>query len=273
MAAEFLKDIDLWSPGILALLVGSGFLIGVVNTLAGSGTAIGYAVFIALGLPPAVANGSVRIGVIPQTFVASLKFYKHKLIDLKNALVIAVTSTLGSITGAQIAVSIDQAIFKTVIGIAMIIILFFIFFKPERFIKERPQKPVSRAKHILHALLYFAIGVYGGFIHIGVGIFLLIALVSVSGYELVKANGLKVFIVLIYSPFALAVFMLNHEVCYAVGLISAVGNTLGGLFASNFAIKHGAGLLRWFLIVVIVVFTLYLFNVHTFVTELFQQIF
>ena len=37
------------------------------------------------------------------------------------------------------------------------------------------------------------------------------------GYDLVKANALKVFIVLLYSPFALIVFMLNDHVHYDIG--------------------------------------------------------
>ncbi len=259
MHPDFLKDIDIWSPEILALLIGSGFLIGVINTLAGSGTAIGYAVFMALGLPPSWANGTVRIGVIPQTFSAALNFYKHKLLDIKSALYIAVPITIGSVAGAQIAVSIDQEIFKKVIGVTMIVILFFIFFKPEKWIKGKSQE--TKVKHKLwHTVLYFVIGAYGGFIHVGVGIFLLIALVAVSGYDLVKANSLKVFVVFIYTPFALAVFMIHGEVYYAIGLISAIGNTLGGIIASNFAIKHGAEPLRWFLIIVIIVFIAYLFG-------------
>ena len=213
----------------------------------------------ALGLPPSWANGTVRIGVIPQTFAAAFNFYKHKLLNIKSALYIAVPITIGSVAGAQIAVSIDQEIFKKVIGAAMIIILFFIFFKPEKRIKVKNKE--TKVKHKLwHTVLYLAIGIYGGFIHIGVGIFLLIALVAVSGYDLLKANILKVFVVFIYTPFALAVFMINGEVYYAIGLISAVGNTIGGIVASQFAIKHGAEPLRWFLIIVIVVFTAYLFG-------------
>lgn len=49
MHPDFLKDIDICSPEIIALLIGSGFLIGIINTIAGSGTAIGYAVFVAIG--------------------------------------------------------------------------------------------------------------------------------------------------------------------------------------------------------------------------------
>ena len=39
-----------------------------------------------------------------------------------------------------------------------------------------------------------------------------------SGYDLVRANALKVFVVFLYSPFVLAVFMYNGQVEYAMGL-------------------------------------------------------
>ncbi|MCD4793533.1 MAG: sulfite exporter TauE/SafE family protein [Bacteroidales bacterium] len=268
MHPDFLKDIDIWSPEIIALLIGSGFLIGVVNTVAGSGTAIGYAVFMSLGLPPSWANGTVRIGVLPQTFAAGINFYKHKLLNLKNAVLIALPITLGSILGAEIAVNIDQEVFKKVIGIAMIFFLIIIFLKPEKWIRGSKTELNIKPK-FWHYLLYFLIGTYGGFIHIGVGIFLLIALVMVSGYNLVHANSLKIFVVFIYTPFALAVFMINGEIYYAIGLISAIGNTLGGIVASKFAIKHGAKPLRWILMIVIIVFTGYLFGVHRVVLSLF----
>ncbi|NOZ33707.1 MAG: sulfite exporter TauE/SafE family protein [Chlorobi bacterium] len=140
MQIELIKNIDVWSPEIIGLLILSGFIIGVINTLAGSGTAISYAVFMSLGLPPAWANGTVRIGVIPQTFAAGLNFYKHKLLNIKNAVFIAVPITIGSVLGAEIAVNINQEIFKKVIGIAMLIILFFVIFKPEKFLKGEVSK-------------------------------------------------------------------------------------------------------------------------------------
>ncbi len=268
MQADLIRNIDVWTPEIIILLVISGFIIGIINTLAGSGTAVGYAVFMWLGLPPSWANGTVRIGVVPQTFAAALNFYKHKLLDLKSAAYIAVPITIGSVLGAQIAVTIDQEIFKKVIGIAMLIILFFIIFKPEKFLKEKSNKHEIRHK-IWHLLLYFVIGAYGGFIHVGVGIFLLIALVVVSGYDLVKANSLKVFVVFIYTPFAMAVFMINGDIHYAMGLLAAIGNTAGGIVASKFAIKHGSEPLRWFLMIVIIVFSAYLFGVINFIKGLF----
>ncbi len=256
---ELILKVDIWSFEIITLLVISGFIIGVVNTLAGSGTAIGYAVFMLLGLPPSHANGTVRIGVIPQTFAASWNFYREGILKLRSALYISIPITLGSVAGAEIAVNINQNLFKYIIGGAVLIMLFFVIYKPQRWLKGMEAKRSEKPK-LSQIVIYFLIGTYGGFIHMGVGIFLLAALVLVSGYDLLEANSYKVFVVFIYTPFALAVFMLNGHVHYIIGLISAIGNTIGGIVASKFAVKYGNKALRWVLITVLLIFAAHLFG-------------
>lgn len=54
-----------------------------------------------------------------------------------------------------------------------------------------------------------------------------------------------------------------------MGLLAAIGNTAGGILASKFAIKHGVEALRWFLIIVIIVFTGYLFGIFQIIKDLF----
>ena len=55
----------------------------------------------------------------------------------------------------------------------------------------------------------------------------IIGLVLGAGLDLVKANAIKVLIVLLYTPFALGIFMYHKQVDYSLGLILAVGNMLG----------------------------------------------
>jgi uncharacterized membrane protein YfcA len=102
-------------------------------------------------------------------------------------------------------------------------------------------------------LIFFAIGVYGGFIQAGVGIFLLAGLVLGAGYDLVKANAVKVLIVLCFTVSALAVFLINRQVVWSTGLILAVGNMLGAWVASRMAVERGAAFVRWVLIAVVAV--------------------
>jgi len=254
MIFDYLHSLDLFSWQIISLLIFAGFLTGVVNTFAGSGTVISYSLFMFLGLPVGTANGSVRMGVILQTLAASLNFKKQNVLDLRKGFLLGIPITIGSILGAEIAVNMDKDIFEKIIGAVLVIMLFFVIYKPEKWISEQKEKATQNPT-IWHYVLYFIIGIYGGFIHIGVGIFLLAALVLVSGYDLVKANALKTFTVFLYSPFVLIIFILHGQVNYSMAIFSSIGNLIGGILASYFAVKKGANFIRIILIVVIIIFS------------------
>lgn len=260
ISIEFLHNANIYSPGIIALLILAGFMVGIINTIAGSGTVITYSLFMMLGLPVNLANGTIRLGVIMQTLTSTLNFKKHNALDWKKGFKLAIPVVIGSIVGAQIAVEINEAVFEKILAGVLLIMLFFIFYQPQRWLKDQVNKIQSKPTFI-QLLLFFFIGLYGGFIHIGVGIFMLSVLVLNAGYDLVKANAIKVMTVFLYSPFALAVFMMNDQVHYGMGLIAAIGNVFGGYVGSKMAISWGSNFVRWVLIAVIIVFSAYLLDI------------
>lgn len=238
---------------IVALIV-SGVLVGFINTLAGGGTAISIVVLMMLGLPANVANGTNRIAVIFQNITSVQAFNKQKLLPWRKALLLALPTIIGSIIGAWIAVDINEAFFRKAMAVIMLVMLFFVIVKPSVWLKERKhltEKPVS----VLELIIFFLIGIYGGFIQIGVGYYLLAAIVLGSGFELVKANAIKVLIVLLYTLAALVVFIYNKQVQWQFGLIHAIGNIIGAWIATRLAIKKGVEFVRWVIIVIIVVFS------------------
>jgi uncharacterized protein len=238
----------------VALLIGSGVLVGFINTLAGGGVAISIAVLMMLGLPANIANGTNRIAVIFQNITSVQAFGKQKLIPWRKATYLAIPTTIGSIVGAWIAVDIDETFFRKAMAVIMLIMLFFVIVKPSVWLKAKPQlteKPVS----VIELSIFFLIGIYGGFIQIGVGYYLLAGIVLGSGFDLVRANAIKVWIVLLYTLAALAVFIYNKQVHWQYGFIHAIGNIIGAFFASRMAIKRGVEFVRWVIIVVILVFS------------------
>lgn len=267
VSIDILKNADIYSPGIIALLIFAGFLVGVINTIAGSGTVITYSLFMMLGLPVNLANGTIRLGVIMQTLTSTLNFKKHNALDWKKGFKLALPVVIGSVVGAQIAVEINEAVFEKILAGILLIMLFFIFYRPERWLKDQMHKIQSKPT-IVQLSLFLLIGIYGGFIHIGVGIFMLSVLVLNAGYDLVKANAIKVMTVFLYSPFALVVFMMNDQVHYGMGLIAAIGNVFGGYVGSRMAISWGSNFVRWVLMAVIVLFTAYLLNIPELIKNL-----
>ncbi len=265
---DWLANLDVLSWQVVTLLILAGFLVGFINTIAGSGTVITYSLFMMLGLPANMANGTIRLGVVMQTLIAGLNFKKNKYLDLKKGLKLAIPVVLGSLLGAQIAASINVDIFEKILAGVLILMLFFIFLDPKRWLKDQVHL-IHKKPDFIQVLIFLGIGLYGGFIHIGVGIILLSAIVLNAGYDLVKANAIKIMIVFLYSPFALGVFMLNGQVDYKIGLISAIGNIIGGLVGSNMAMNRGNVFVRWVLISVIVLFAGYLLDIPQIINDYF----
>ncbi len=234
----------------IIILVVAGVLVGFINTLAGGGSIVSLSVLMMLGLPAPIANATNRIGILFQTLTATTSFRQQKVLDLKKAGKLAFPAILGSLAGAWIAVDINEEILEKAIGVIMLFMLVFIFYKPQKYIygrKDVQEKPLTW----IHFVIFFFIGIYGGFIHMGVGYFLLAAIVVGAGFDLVKANAIKVFIVLAYIPFTIFVFIGFDQINWGYGLTLAVGNFVGAFVASRLAVTKGVDFVKWVIVIVI----------------------
>ena len=107
----------------------------------------------------------------------------------------------------------------------------------------------------------FFTGVYGGVIHVGIGYFILFALIFGMGFDLVKGNAMKNLLVLMYIPFTLIIFVLNDQVRWDYGLTHAIGNIIGAYVASKWAMEWGAKFVRYLMMVIIAFSVLQMFGV------------
>lgn len=245
---------------IIALII-AGLMVGFINTLAGGGSIISLSVLMVLGLPANIANGTNRIAIAVQTLTASTSFRQQKVLDTRKGIILGIPALVGSIVGALIAVDINESVFEKAIAVIMLIMLVFIIYKPQKWLAGK-EELLKKKTSLFQIILFFLIGIYGGFIHMGVGYFLLIALVFNIGYDLVKANAVKVFIVLIYTPAALLIFLIYGQVNWEYGLTLTIGNVVGALVASRLAVKKGANFVRWVIVVVILLTSGHLFGLY-----------
>ena len=93
---------------LFALVIGTGFLAGIINTMAAGGSLLTLPMLIFMGLPSAVANGTNRVAIALQSVVATRQFAKHGLIDRSLAIGLGIPAVLGSFVGANIAVMISD---------------------------------------------------------------------------------------------------------------------------------------------------------------------
>lgn len=242
------------------ILAFAGLLVGFINTMAGGGSVISISLLLFMGLPADVANGTNRIAILMQNIGSVSGFKKEKVLDFRKGIRLALPALAGSIIGAFIAADVDKKVIEIAFAFVMVLMVLMMFYKPNRWLKgqeELMNRPISWKQ----MLMFFFIGIYGGFIQMGIGYLLLAGLVLNAGYDLVRANALKVLIVLIYSPVAVLIFAWHGDINIWYGLVLGIGTIIGGWFSSRLAVKKGASFVRWIVAAVVVLTILKTFGI------------
>ncbi len=237
----------------IAIAVSGGFLAGCMNTLAGFGSVITLGIMMELlGMPGNLANGTNRVNILTSASTGSYVFYRSGLLEFQKSKMPIVFISLGALAGVFLAINVSNEIFKQVFDYILVIILIILLVNPKKFIQQR-QSPSMVSWWILIPI-YFALGIYAGFIQMGMGVVFLVVMVTMANYSLMAANALKVFIVSLYTILILAVFHLNGLVDWKIGTILAVGQTTGAFVTARLGSKwKNANLWAYRFLIIIVV--------------------
>ncbi|KDM92239.1 sulfite exporter TauE/SafE family protein [Photobacterium galatheae] len=230
-----------------SLLLFTGFLAGIINTLAGGGSNLTLPALMVMGMPAEVANATNRLGVVLQAITAVFGFRKHGKLEFNDAGPILLPTVLGGLVGAAAAAYAPSAWIKPLLLGTMLLMALIILVKPGVVAPE----PGTVARKVAETpSSWWGLGLagfYGGFVQAGVGFVLLAALAGTLRYDLVRANALKMLCTLMFTIVALALFIYEGLVLWLPGLVLAVGTILGTHLAVKFAIHASAKTLKWFL--------------------------
>lgn len=223
------------------LLVIGGLAAGVINTMAGGGSALTVPLLVLAGVPGNQANGSNRVGVLAASASAVAAFRRSGIDGLRDTRTILGPTVVGSLIGSFGISQIADDTFETVFGFLLIPIIVLTIFKPKPSLEAEPWAPA------VTVVVFFLIGLYGGAFQAGVGLVLLAALTR-AGFDLVTANSVKVLINLVVTVIALPVFVVQGNVVWAPALVLGAGFLAGGWFGAKLAVRGGERLVRVFMI-------------------------
>ena len=255
---------ELTSPETLAVMLIAGIVAGFINVLAANGSMIILPLLIFLGIDPNVANGTNRIAILFQNIMAVRNFKKQKMLSVRSNTPILASAFIGAFFGSMFVISIDKQILTRIIGYLFIAMFVIMLIKKSYQIKSGHKLKLHKIKSKSMIVAFFFIGVFGGFIQAGVGIFLLAALVAGIGYDIVRANAVKVLIILVYTPVSIAVFFYHGMINWEAGIILSIGHIVGAYFASKYANRAGLKFINYLLLAVILLSGLELIGVREF---------
>ena len=236
----------------IAIAIGGGLIAGVINTLAGNGSAITLSILTeVLGLPGNIANGTNRIGIALQTLASTATFQRAGVIEWKHHKRPVILVTAGALAGIITALIVSNEQFMFVFRYLIILMLILLLIRPSRWLKPKDSGEPWPTYVTWPALL--ALGFYGGFIQMGMGIFFLAIAVLGAKYTLLEANAIKVLVVGIYTVPAILLFYSQGRIDWIFGLTIGIGQLIGGIVTARYAVKYpGINRLAYYILILAV---------------------
>ena len=239
----------------LIWLLAGGLAAGVVNALAGGGSLLTVPLLVMLGLPGTLANGTNRVGILVSSVASAWQFRKDRVSGFRDALPVLIPVVLGSLIGAYGIAQLSDEGFERLFGIVMIVVLMATLRKPAARSDSPPTDIAGSEKpHPTHGsarrwslpvtlAVFFAIGLYGGAIQAGVGILLVLALAH-AGFDLIRANSIKVILIAALTLIAVPVFAAQRQIDWVFAAPLAAGFAAGGTLGARLAVLGGDKLIR-----------------------------
>jgi uncharacterized membrane protein YfcA len=255
-----LLDLDTTFLQTILILVITGLVSGFINTVAGGGSLLTLPVFIFMGFPSDIANGTNRVAIFFSSLSSTYAFRRQGIRGLRYGMWLGVAAMAGAIPGAWIAMKMDDQIFERVLAIIMFIVADFIVIEP-LLRNQFDYELQSPARLAIALLIFFFIGIYGGFLQAGVGFLIIAALSAINRMNLVKSNNIKSIVTFFLTIIALSMFAVNGKIDWKYGLILAVGQSAGGWAGSHWSVRKGEAWIRRVLLVMIILMALKLLGV------------
>ncbi len=243
---EYLSD-----PWLAAAMLGAGVLAGFINTLAGGGGLLILPLLMLSGMSAALANGTMRVGVLIQSVEAVRQFNKRGTMPFKPLPAILVPCLLGTLVGTLAASYLPESILKPVLLTTLVVVALIMVFKPNQMSPAENEVPLQPNDSVAGWLGLFFCGAYGGFVQAGVGFVLIAVLVGQLRYDLLRGNALKLAITGSFTVLALGIFVARDQVAWLPGLLVAAGTLLGVRLGVGFAHRVSPKVLKRILLVMV----------------------
>jgi len=202
--------------------------------------------------PIATISGTNKLSSVAGTAMAS-GVYLHKVrISWPTTVVMVAAAFGGSSLGAHLIQYFSRAVFVPIIVVVVAVVGLYTWRNPR--LGQVTHLKHDGAAHWLLALVIGAVvGLWDGLIGPGTGVFFVIGLVGLLGYEFLTATTMAKLANLATNIAALIVLGSAGHILWGIGGCMAAGNLVGGAIGSRMAVRRGNSFIRNVFLVAIVI--------------------
>lgn len=228
------------------------FIAGYIDAIAGGGGLISLPAYMIAGFPVHNCVATNKLSSCMGTTISFAKYGKSGFIPWKLAAFCIPCAFIGSSIGANIALLLDDGVFKIVMLVILPLTGIYVMTRKDLSPKEGRFSQVTTTLISMGAALL--IGIYDGFYGPGTGTFLILLLTGLARLQLDKANGLTKAINFSTNLAALVVYIMNGKTLWVIGLVAGVFGILGNYLGAKRFEKGGSKIVKPTMILVLSLF-------------------
>ena len=238
---------------ILILLCIAAFFAGFVDAIVGGGGLIQTPMGLILlpNFPVATIIGTLKVPSFSGTFFAAFQYLKKIEMNWKLLIIMMVLAVPSAFLGSTLLTYVSNDFMKPLLLVVLSLLVIYTYVKKNFGLHS--DKSHSTKQQILYAVLIsFFIGFYDGFIGPGPGSFLVLAFVTLLGFDFLQASANAKMVNLATNFGSICLFIIKGKIIWMIAIPMAVCNAIGGFLGAKLAINKGNKFIRIFFLVVVI---------------------
>jgi uncharacterized protein len=236
----------------LSLLCIAGFFAGFIDAVVGGGGLIQIPAMLILlpGLPVATAIGTTKIPSFCGTSLAATQYARRVKLNYKHVGLMAVLASCAAFAGSKVLTIVHNDFMEPLLLLVLVGVAMYTYRKKNFGVHS--EKEHTEAQHRIFIIaISLIIGFYDGFIGPGSGSFLILAFITLLGFDFLKASATAKFINLSTNIGSIVLFAMSGHILYNIALPMAACNAAGGMLGAKLAILRGNTFIRVFFLTVV----------------------
>ena len=221
-------------PFIVYIVLGvTGFIAGLVDSIAGGGGIISLPVLLSVGIPPHLALGTNKLQGSFGTLTSSLNYSRKGLVAVKETFQGVFFTASGALMGTVTIQHMPADFLDQVIPPLLMLVFLYMLLSPKMGEKDGTAR---MPEGLFYGIVGLFLGFYDGFFGPGAGAFWMIALVLLLGMNLKKATAHTKLMNFNSNMTSLIIFIIGNNVLFAAGIVMGLGQVLGAFTGSNLVV-------------------------------------
>lgn len=236
----------------IILLCLAAFAAGFIDAIVGGGGLIQVPAALVLlpQYPVVTVIGSLKIPAFCGTALASVQYLQKVKIQWKLISIMALLAFSAAYCGSLLMSRVDNHFMKPVLLVILVLVAVYTYTKKN--FGTHTEKDHSVLQQVwFSVLISLVIGFYDGFIGPGAGSFLVLAFITMLGFDFLKASAHAKLVNLATNLGSIIFFLGSGKILFAIAIPMAICNAIGGTVGAKLAIIKGNKFIRVFFLVVV----------------------